>query len=216
MDEIVARVQRVTDIIGEITAAAAEQSDGIGQVNGAVTQLDQMTQQNAALVEQSAAAAESLQRTGQTLSGVAGFKLDRQPSTLGAASALDAPRATRRRATPSVQPCSARKPIRPRAAGRSSLRPPPHPPNSRAEATGKVSEVPTRHRRHGHDHDARIWPGRSRRPAAARRRVPDLPPRRRGIRHRHPARAGDPLLRAADAHRQRARPSSRAWSTCAA
>ena len=45
-------MQRVTDIIGEITAAAAEQSDGIGQVNTAVTQLDQMTQQNAALVEE--------------------------------------------------------------------------------------------------------------------------------------------------------------------
>ncbi|QTN22780.1 chemotaxis protein [Rhizobacter sp. AJA081-3] len=60
MGEIVGSVQRVSDIIGEITAAAAEQSDGIGQVNTAVTQLDQMTQQNAALVEQSAAAAESL------------------------------------------------------------------------------------------------------------------------------------------------------------
>ena len=60
MTEIVGSVQRVSDIIGEITAAAAEQSDGIGQVNTAVTNLDQMTQQNAALVEQSAAAAESL------------------------------------------------------------------------------------------------------------------------------------------------------------
>ena len=60
MNEIVASVQRVSDIIGEITASAAEQSDGIGQVNTAVVQLDQMTQQNAALVEQSAAAAESL------------------------------------------------------------------------------------------------------------------------------------------------------------
>jgi len=60
MDEIVASVQRVTDIIGEISAAALEQSQGIGQVNEAVTRLDQMTQQNAALVEESAAAAESL------------------------------------------------------------------------------------------------------------------------------------------------------------
>ncbi len=60
MTDIVSSVQRVTDIIGEITAAAAEQSHGIGQVNGAVVQLDQMTQQNAALVEESAAAAESL------------------------------------------------------------------------------------------------------------------------------------------------------------
>ncbi len=60
MSEIVGSVQRVSDIIGEITAAAAEQSDGIGQVNTSVTQLDQMTQQNSALVEQSTAAAESL------------------------------------------------------------------------------------------------------------------------------------------------------------
>ncbi len=60
MDEIVASVQRVTDIIGEITAAASEQAEGLGQINASVTQLDQMTQQNAALVEQGAAAAASL------------------------------------------------------------------------------------------------------------------------------------------------------------
>jgi methyl-accepting chemotaxis protein len=57
MNEIVASVQRVTDIIREISAAASEQSQGIGQVNASVGHLDQMTQQNAALVEQSAAAA---------------------------------------------------------------------------------------------------------------------------------------------------------------
>ena len=60
MNEIVGSVQRVSDIIGEITAASGEQSDGIGQVNVAVNQLDQMTQQNAALVEESSAAAQSL------------------------------------------------------------------------------------------------------------------------------------------------------------
>jgi methyl-accepting chemotaxis protein len=70
MAEIVASVQRVNDIIGEITAAASEQSDGIGQVNTAVTQLDQMTQQNAALVEQSAAAAESLKDQARQLNAV--------------------------------------------------------------------------------------------------------------------------------------------------
>jgi methyl-accepting chemotaxis protein len=76
MDEIVASVQRVADIIGEITAAAGEQSAGIGNVNSAVTQLDSMTQQNAALVEQSAAAAESLREQAERLSGVVGtFKL---------------------------------------------------------------------------------------------------------------------------------------------
>jgi methyl-accepting chemotaxis protein len=77
MNEIVASVQRVTDIIGEITAAASEQSDGIGQVNTAVTQLDQMTQQNAALVEQSAAAAESLKDQAVRLAQVVGtFRID--------------------------------------------------------------------------------------------------------------------------------------------
>jgi len=77
MKEIVGSVQRVSDIIGEITAAASEQSEGIGQVNGAVTQLDQMTQQNAALVEESAAAAESLKEQADRLSQVvATFRLE--------------------------------------------------------------------------------------------------------------------------------------------
>ncbi|WP_140630059.1 methyl-accepting chemotaxis protein [Methylibium rhizosphaerae] len=76
MAEIVASVKRVNDIIGEITAAASEQSDGIGQVNTAVTQLDQMTQQNAALVEESAAAAESLKGQAYKLADVVGrFRL---------------------------------------------------------------------------------------------------------------------------------------------
>ena len=76
MDEIVGSVQRVGDIIGEITAAASEQSEGISQVNTAINQLDQMTQQNAALVEQSAAAAQSMRDQAQRLSGaVQVFKL---------------------------------------------------------------------------------------------------------------------------------------------
>jgi methyl-accepting chemotaxis protein len=60
MQEIVTSVQRVTDIMGEITAASVEQSAGIDQVNDAITSMDEVTQQNAALVEQAAAAAESL------------------------------------------------------------------------------------------------------------------------------------------------------------
>ncbi len=76
MAEIVSSVQRVSNIIGEISAAASEQSEGIGQVNGSVTQLDQMTQQNAALVEESAAAAESLKTQAHALTQVvAVFKL---------------------------------------------------------------------------------------------------------------------------------------------
>ncbi len=67
MDEIVSSVARVSAIIGEITTAAAEQSSGLDSVNGSVMQLDQMTQQNAALVEQSAAAAENLKDQAQRL-----------------------------------------------------------------------------------------------------------------------------------------------------
>ncbi len=70
MQDIVASVQRVGDIIGEISAAASEQSGGIGQVGQAVGEIDRMTQQNAALVEQSAAAAESLREQAQRLAQV--------------------------------------------------------------------------------------------------------------------------------------------------
>ncbi|WP_394787102.1 methyl-accepting chemotaxis protein [Rhodoferax sp.] len=70
MGEIVSSVGRVSDLIGEITASSTEQRDGIGQVNQAVNNLDQMTQQNAALVEQSAAAAIALREQAQRLSQV--------------------------------------------------------------------------------------------------------------------------------------------------
>ncbi len=70
MGEIVASVQRVSDNIGEISTAAVEQSAGVAQVNQAVAALDQATQQNAALVEQSAAAAESLREQAGRLSEV--------------------------------------------------------------------------------------------------------------------------------------------------
>jgi methyl-accepting chemotaxis protein len=67
MADIVQSVQRVTDMIGEITAASTEQSVGVAQVNQAVGNLDQMTQQNAALVEESAAAAQSLREQAEQL-----------------------------------------------------------------------------------------------------------------------------------------------------
>jgi methyl-accepting chemotaxis protein I, serine sensor receptor len=70
MSDIVQAVQRVTDIMGEISAASEEQSGGIEQVNRAVTQMDNVTQQNAALVEQSAAAAGSLEDQTRALKDV--------------------------------------------------------------------------------------------------------------------------------------------------
>ncbi|ANY61041.1 chemotaxis protein [Comamonas aquatica] len=86
MQEIMGSIQRVGDIIGEITAAANEQSTGISQVNQAVGDIDQMTQQNAALVEQSTAAAESLKEQTHQLSDVVSqFILSNQPAALSAA-----------------------------------------------------------------------------------------------------------------------------------
>jgi methyl-accepting chemotaxis protein len=77
MNEVVASVKRVTDIMAEITAASHEQSAGIEQVNQAISQMDQVTQQNASLVEEAAAAAESLQdQAGKLSELVSVFKLD--------------------------------------------------------------------------------------------------------------------------------------------
>ena len=85
MDEIVGSVRRVTDIMAEIEAASREQTQGIEQINQAITQMDQVTQQNAALVEEAAAAAASLQEQASGLSQVVSvFRLgsedDRAPA----------------------------------------------------------------------------------------------------------------------------------------
>ena len=77
MDDVATHVQHVNELIAQISAATLEQSTGIAQVGDAVAQLDQVTQQNAALVEQSAAAAESLKRQASELvDAVAVFRLD--------------------------------------------------------------------------------------------------------------------------------------------
>jgi len=77
MDDIVRAVARVTDIMGEIASASDEQSEGIGQVNTAVTQMDIVTQQNAALVEEAAAAAEAVAEQARHLrKSVAAFRVD--------------------------------------------------------------------------------------------------------------------------------------------
>ena len=85
MGQIVADVQRVSDLIGEITGSSTEQRDGIAQVNVAITNLDQMTQQNAALVEESAAAASAMRDQAQRLAEVVSvFNVGNVPSTTGA------------------------------------------------------------------------------------------------------------------------------------
>ncbi|MGO1345245.1 methyl-accepting chemotaxis protein [Chromohalobacter japonicus] len=93
MNEIVDGVTRVTDVLNEISAATSEQRDGIGQVNVAVTDLDNMTQQNAAMVEESATAAAELKAQSQRLAETVGaFTLrerrdsESQPAALPSAS----------------------------------------------------------------------------------------------------------------------------------
>lgn len=85
MSQVVSSVKSVTDIVGEISSASQEQSVGIADVGKSITEMDQMTQQNAALVEQSAAAAESLKDQANNLSNTIGiFKLDEQDASTSA------------------------------------------------------------------------------------------------------------------------------------
>ena len=78
MQEIVASVQKVSDIIGHITSSSGDQAERIGHIDGTVRTLDQMTQQNAALVEQSAAAAGSLKEQAELLARTVGaFRIER-------------------------------------------------------------------------------------------------------------------------------------------
>jgi methyl-accepting chemotaxis protein len=111
MGEIVGSIQRVSDIVAEITSASAEQSSGVQQVGEAVSQMDQATQQNAALVEESAAAAESLKGQAlQLVQAVAMFKLSREGHTSAddgappAANALSGERRTPVRAKNVIRP----------------------------------------------------------------------------------------------------------------
>ena len=88
MTEVVASIRRVTDIMGEISAASSEQSQGVAQVGEAVQQMDQVTQQNAALVEEMAAAASSLKAQAADLVQVVSvFRLDEHSTPLAARSA---------------------------------------------------------------------------------------------------------------------------------
>jgi methyl-accepting chemotaxis protein len=89
MQQIVSSVKRATDIMAEITTASIEQSNGIGQVNQAVSQMDVITQQNAALVEEAAAASASLAEQAVRLGqAIAVFKLERTAASHGPAGAM--------------------------------------------------------------------------------------------------------------------------------
>ncbi|WP_164137945.1 methyl-accepting chemotaxis protein [Stenotrophomonas maltophilia] len=112
MGEIVASVQRVTDIMAEISAASQEQSAGIEQVNQTVVQMDETTQQNAALVEEATAAARAMEeQAGQLADAVAIFRLDNQVSAAvkAAAERVEPARIT---TVARPQPTSAPAPVR--------------------------------------------------------------------------------------------------------
>ena len=103
MTEVVSSIKRVTDIMGEISAASNEQAMGVAQVGEAVTQMDQATQQNAALVEEMAAAASSLKSQAQELvQTVAVFKL--AGGSYGGAQTSAPPKASVRSTTPKTTP----------------------------------------------------------------------------------------------------------------
>jgi methyl-accepting chemotaxis protein len=113
MSEIVGSVQRVTDIMAEITAASDEQSAGIEQINLAITQMDEVTQQNASLVEEAAAAADAMQDQARGLQQVVGtFRID--SSAAHAASAASA--------TSAAQPRAAKPAPAPKSAARQEPR----------------------------------------------------------------------------------------------
>ncbi len=142
MQDIVSSVRRVSDLIGEITASSTEQRDGIGQVNQAVANLDQMTQQNAALVEEASAAAGSMSEQAQRLAQVVSvFNVGTGPSTgvkrpaqAPAPAPTPAPRAsTAATAAPAKRtPAPAAKPaLKPAAAA-------PTPPTAKPSAAPKL------------------------------------------------------------------------------
>ena len=94
LDEIVTSVKRVSDIVGEITAASQEQATGIDQVNKAILEMDKTTQQNAALVEEATAASESMKKQSEyLLEQVQFFQLE-APKSLGSQPAKAAAIAT--------------------------------------------------------------------------------------------------------------------------
>ncbi|MEM5384699.1 methyl-accepting chemotaxis protein [Paraburkholderia phymatum] len=113
MDEIVQAVRRVTDIMGEISAASEEQSGGIEQVNRAVVQMDAVTQQNAALVEQAAAAAASLEEQTRSLQTAIGHWRVNGAQTAQAARAAATPSANAAKSRVKAAVAQAAKPAQP-------------------------------------------------------------------------------------------------------
>ncbi|WP_443115212.1 methyl-accepting chemotaxis protein [Herbaspirillum seropedicae] len=141
MSEVVTSVQRVTDIVGEIAEASREQSTGIEQVNRAITQMDEVTQQNAALVEEAAAAAQSLQAQATNLVGaVSIFKIEAhqvapagKPASKPRAAPPARPVTTPQVAAPAAPAVTAAAPSSAASAPKSAPKLPPAPPKAAAK-----------------------------------------------------------------------------------
>lgn len=138
MTDIVQSVQRVTDMIGEITAASSEQSAGVQQVNQAIGNLDQMTQQNAALVEQSAAAAQSLREQADQLAQVVSrFKVNAASyAPAQAQAAIEAARASAAKGVSAARP--AVKPLAKAAPAANAAKPAAKPSAATAPAAPQL------------------------------------------------------------------------------
>jgi methyl-accepting chemotaxis protein len=123
--QMVNEVRKVTDLVGEITVSSREQSEGVGQINAAVSALDQATQQNAALVEQTAAAAESMRmQTAKLSEAVAAFRVDASHAAAAPRSTLrpaPAPRAAAPKAA--ATPAAPRPAVQPRPAPAAAPKP---------------------------------------------------------------------------------------------
>jgi methyl-accepting chemotaxis protein len=135
MDDIVHSVKRVTDIMGEITAASAEQSTGIEQVNQAITEMDKVTQQNSALVEQATAAAESMREQASGMRELMGtFNLGAGEEAGFIAERRGQNRATNvSRIAPQARPAVAKAPAKPPAK--------PAAPSARAKAANGTRDA---------------------------------------------------------------------------
>ncbi|MFY2654568.1 methyl-accepting chemotaxis protein [Achromobacter xylosoxidans] len=176
MQEIVASVKRVTDIMGEISAASEEQSSGIDQVNRAVSQMDEVTQQNAALVEEAAAAAGSLQEQAQRLAeAVAVFKINagevievpaRQLAQHRSAPRVAAPQAETVAPTPAPAPTAAAPAARQTAPAARLTHSTPRAKTATAEAAS-AARPPRRPAPRAAANDAKPAPAATRRQAPA-------------------------------------------------
>ncbi|MFG6488627.1 methyl-accepting chemotaxis protein [Roseateles sp. BYS78W] len=134
--QMVNEVRRVTDLVAEITVSSREQSEGVGQINVAISQLDQATQQNAALVEQTAAAAESMRtQTARLVEAVAAFRVDAGPVVV-------APRPAPRPAVVS-KPSASPKPALKAAGHRPVASPKPEPVVAAAPSPKPAAPAPS-------------------------------------------------------------------------